>query len=155
MTPLLSMLRAAIAAFATGAIAGYVLFRIGAPVLWSVVIALPVAALTMLVARLPRATDVVWQPLPSSYSSAASVQASTLAGRLAEAAVDQDRFATRVQPRLRRLALTRLRQTHGVVDLDDARELLGPAAHRLLTDPKAPMPDPAALAVLLNRLETL
>lgn len=154
MTPLLGMVRAAIAAFAAGAIAGYVLFRIGAPVLWAVVIALPVAALTMLVARLPRSTDIVWQPLPSHYSSAASGQASTLAGRLAEAAADQDRFATRIQPRLRRLALVRLRQTHGVTDLADprARELLGTEAHRLLTDPKAQLTD---LTDLLSRLENL
>jgi hypothetical protein len=152
MTPLLSMVRAAIAAFAAGGIAGYVLYRVGAPVLWAVVIALPIAALTMLVGRLPRATDVVWQPLPSHYSSASSVQASTLAGRLAEAAADQDRFATRVQPRLRRLALARLRQTHGIADLEEARELLGPDVHRLLTDPKAPLTD---LDELLEKLEDL
>lgn len=157
MTPLLSMVRAAVLALAVGAVAGYLLFRIGAPVGWAAVVALPIAALVMLAGRLPRSTDIVWQPLPAGYSSASSVQASTLASRFAEAAADQDRFATRVQPRLRRLALSRLRQVHGIADLADprAREHLGTQAYRLITDPGTPLSDPGELAELLNRLENL
>ncbi|MCE6994427.1 hypothetical protein LZG04_06340 [Saccharothrix sp. S26] len=131
-----------------------VLARVGAPWLWAVAIGLPVGALALLVARLPRATDVQWAPQPTTTSTATHVQASTLASRLAEAAVDQDRFAKRVQPRLRRLAEARLRQVHGVPDLHDpkARAVLGDELHRLLTDPQAPLPEPARLADLLEKL---
>ena len=131
-----------------------VLVRVGAPWLWAVALGLPVGALALLVARLPRATDVLWAPRPATISMATTAQASTLAGRLAEAAVDQDRFVNRVQPRLRRLAEARLRQVHGVPDLHHpkARDVLGDELHRLLTDPKAPLPEPSRLADLLENL---
>ncbi|MBW4719161.1 hypothetical protein KZQ38_18390 [Saccharothrix sp. SC076] len=145
-------------AVAVGVVAGvgtaFGVWRAGAPPHWAAVVAVPVLALAVLVARLPRATDVVWSPPVSHLSTAASPQASSLAGRLAEAAIDQDRFAVRVQPRLRRLAEARLRQRHGVPDLADPRAagLLGPGLHRLLTDPSAPLPDPRTLTELLENL---
>ncbi|MFE9743521.1 hypothetical protein ACFYOT_01310 [Saccharothrix saharensis] len=155
MNPLVGgMGRAVALAVAVTAGTALVLVRVGAPWLWAVLLALPVGALSLLVARLPRATDVLWAPRPATISTATSAQASTLASRLAEAAVDQDRFAKRIQPRLRRLAEARLRQVHGVPDLHHpgAREVLGDDLHRLLTDPKAPLPEPARLADLLEKL---
>ncbi|WP_447005602.1 hypothetical protein ACRAKI_03485 [Saccharothrix isguenensis] len=154
MTPLVGMARATTLAVAVAAVTAFVLNRVGSPWHWAVLIALPVGALALLVSRLPRATDVVWTPLPATVSTATSVQAGTLASRFAEAAVDQDRFVTRVQPRLRRLAEARLRQQHGVHGLQDprAREVLGADLHRLLTDPTAPLPEPSKLADLLENL---
>ncbi|XVS65200.1 hypothetical protein ACQPYE_03805 [Actinosynnema sp. CA-299493] len=146
--------RAVALALVGAAVTAFVLTRVGAPWLWAVALALPVGGLTLLVARLPRATDVVWAQQPATLSTATSVQATTLASRLAEAAVDQDRFVRRVQPRLRRLAEARLRQVHGVHDLHHpkAREVLGADLHRLLTDPNAPLPEPSKLADLLENL---
>ncbi|MFT7839603.1 hypothetical protein Q5530_25960 [Saccharothrix sp. BKS2] len=153
-TPLLPLGKAAAVGLLGVAVTGFVLYRAGAPVHWAAVLALPVGALALLVSCLPRATDVLWAPPPAQVAGATSTQASGLAGRFAEAAVDQDRFARRVQPRLRRLAEARLRQRHGVPDLDDPRapDLLGPELHRLLTDPGAPLPGPARLADLLENL---
>lgn len=146
--------RAVALAVAVAAGTAFVLVRVGAPWLWAVVLALPVGGLALLATRLPRATDVVWAQQPATLSTATSVQAGTLASRLAEAAVDQDRFARRVQPRLRRLAEARLRQVHGIHDIHhpQAREALGADLHRLLTDPKAPLPEPSKLADLLENL---
>ena len=155
MNPLIgSMARAAALAAAVAALSAFLLLRVGAPWPWAVLLALPLGALALLASRLPRATDVVWAPQPAHVATATSAQAGTLAGRLAEAAVDQDRFANRVQPRLRRLAEARLRQRHGIPDLGDprAREALGDELHRLLTDPKAPLPGPSRLADLLEHL---
>lgn len=155
MSPLIGSLgRATALAVCAGAGTAFVLNRVGAPWVWAVLLALPAGALALLVSRLPRATDVVWAPQPTHVSTAVSVQASTLASRFAEAAVDQDRFVNRVQPRLRRLAEARLRQLHGVHDIHDpkAREALGADLHRLLTDPDAPLPGPSELADLLEEL---
>lgn len=154
MSPLVGMARAITLAVVVTAVTAFVLTRVGAPWHWAVPIAVPVGALALLASRLPRATDVVWSPPPATISTATSTQAGALAGRLAEAAVDQDRFVTRVQPRLRRLAEARLRQRHGVPGLDDprARDLLGADLHRLLTDPTAPLPEPSKLADLLEDL---
>ncbi|MGM1063544.1 hypothetical protein [Saccharothrix sp. Mg75] len=154
MTPLAGMGRAVALAVVAAVVTAFLLVRYGAPVHWAVLCALPAAGLALLVARLPRATDVVWAPPPAHVAGATSTQADALAGRLAEAAVDQDRFRTRVQPRLRRLADARLRQRHGIPDVHDprARDVLGPELHRLLTDPTAPLPEPARLVDLLEKL---
>jgi hypothetical protein len=154
VTPVVGLVRAALLALAVGAVAGFGLVRLGAPVEWAVVVALPVAALVLLLARLPRATDIAWSPLPAHSSGATSVAASTLASRLDEASRDRDRFTSRVRPRLRALAEARLRQ-RGVATLAEGRPLLGDAAYRLLTDPDATMPNPRALAEVLDRLEDL
>jgi hypothetical protein len=88
------------------------------------------------------------------------LDASVLATRLADAAADQSRFRTRIQPRLAKAALARLRHLPGldnVADLRDPRaaEALGPELHRLLTDPRSALPNPKTLAILLDRLEQL
>lgn len=154
MTPLVGLVRALLLALATGVVAGFALVKLGAPVGWAVVVALPVAALVLLLARLPRATDIAWSPLPARASSATSGQASTLAGRLEEASRDRDRFLSRVRPRLRALAEARLRQ-RGISTLAEGRSLLGEDAYRLLTHPDAALPHPRALAEVLDRLENL
>ncbi|MBB5956305.1 hypothetical protein FHS29_002891 [Saccharothrix tamanrassetensis] len=152
--PLMGMGGAIAVGLVAGAATGFTVFRVGAPVQWAALVALPVIALAVLVGRLPRATDIVWAPPPAHFATATSVQASNLASRLAEAVVDQDRFAVRVQPRLRRLVEARLRQRHGVPDLADPRAaaLLGPELHRLVTDPGATMPEPRKLTELLENL---
>ncbi|MEU4800769.1 hypothetical protein [Actinosynnema sp. NPDC023587] len=154
ITPMLGMAGALTAGVVVGGATAFALVRAGAPVHWAVLVALPALALAMLVARLPRATDVVWAPPPAHFSTATSVQASSLAARLAEAAVDQDRFAVRIQPRLRRLVEARVRQRHGVPDLADPRAaaLLDPELHRLVTDPGASLPDHRTLTRLLENL---
>jgi hypothetical protein len=154
VTPLVGLVRALLLAVATGLVAGVALLELGAPLGWAALVALPVAALVLLLARLPRATDIAWSPLPAHASSATSGQASTLASRLDEASRDRDRFLSRVRPRLRALAEARLRQ-RGVTTLAEGRSLLGDDAYRLLTDPNAAMPNPRALAEVLDRLENL
>jgi hypothetical protein len=154
VTPLMGLVRAALLALAAGVVAGFGLLKLGAPVEWAVLVALPVAALVLLLARLPRATDIAWSPLPEHSAGATSGQASTLASRLDEASRDHDRFRSRVRPRLRALAEARLRQ-RGVATLAEGRPLLGDDAYRLLTDPNATMPNPGALAEVLDRLEDL
>ncbi|UVS76991.1 hypothetical protein [Actinokineospora sp. UTMC 2448] len=125
----------------------------GVPVFWAVALALPAAALTALGARLSGPLEPLWTPVPDAPSAPAELQAATLAARLAEAAADRDRFLSRVQPRLRRLVLTRLRERWpDVSDVDDprVRSLLGPEHTLLVTD--AP-PTPQRLSALLDRLE--
>ncbi|WNV82311.1 hypothetical protein [Umezawaea sp. Da 62-37] len=154
MTPLLGLVRAGLLALAVGAVAGFVLYKLGSPPGWAAVVALPIAGLVLLVARLPRGADIAWSPLPAHASGATSVVASTLVSRLDEASRDRDRFTTRIRPRLRALAESRLR-LRGVTTLAEGRALLGEDAFRLLTDPDAAMPDPRVLAALLDRLEAL
>ncbi|HEV2779153.1 MAG TPA: hypothetical protein VGX25_07080 [Actinophytocola sp.] len=129
------------------------------PVGWAVVLGLPVAAIALPAALLSGAADANWEPVPGPADIAGELQASMLAARLAEAAEDQRRFVTRLQPRLRRLALAVLRTRPGAADLttvDDprARAALGPELHRVLTDKDARLPEPRRLAELLARLET-
>lgn len=154
MTPVLGLVGSACTALLVGAATGVGAYQFGAPAHWAALVALPAAALALLAARLPRATDVVWAPPPVEPNGVLHVQASTLATRLAEAAVDPDRFASRVHPRLRRLAQARLRQRHGIPDLTDPRaaQVLGPELHRLVTDPAATLPGPERLAELLEEL---
>ncbi|GAA0215776.1 hypothetical protein GCM10010492_12000 [Saccharothrix mutabilis subsp. mutabilis] len=154
MRPLVGMGAAVGIGVVVGVVTAFTLVRVGAPLHWAVVVAVPVLALGVLAARLPRATDVAWAAPPALFSTATSGHASTLASRLAEAAVDHDRFTLRVQPRLRRLVEARLRQEHGVHDLADPRAaaVLGPELHRLVTDPAATLPEPTRLAELLENL---
>jgi hypothetical protein len=152
-------LRAILSAVAAQAVLTAALARlIGTPVLWSALIALPMALLLLLLLTSPLAVEPTWSAPPVPPSAAAHLDASTLASRLDDAAADQGRFRGRVQPRLAALALARLRGRHGLADLPDltdprARAALGPELHRLLTDPAATLPEPPALQALLNRLE--
>ena len=118
--------------------------------------ALPIFLLLLLTT--PPGIEPTWTAPPIPPSAAAHLDASTLASRLDDAAVDQGRFRSRVQPRLAALALAKLRGRHGLADLADltdqrATTALGPDLHRLLTDPAATLPEPPVLQALLNRLE--
>jgi hypothetical protein len=149
------MTRVVLLAITAAAAAGVVAFvALGLPLWWTVLVALPVGAAALLVLLLSGAYDVDWAPEPDTRSASVCLHASTLADRLAQAAADPSRFATRVQPRLRRLALGALRRA-GVDDLADprAREILGADLHHLVTARDAGMPSPANLAALVRRLE--
>lgn len=146
-------------ALGAGAVAAIVaIWLMVVPVFWGVVVALPVAAGTLLALVLAGVAAPTWQPSPAPPESLTSHQASTLSTRLAEATKDPHRFRNRVQPRLRSLALNTLRQRPGLGDVTDlhdpgAREALGPELYTLLTDRDARLPSPHRLAELLSRLE--
>lgn len=130
------------------------------PAVWSVLLGLPVAAVLLLYAVSPHAVDPSWQPLPTPPAAGAHLEAGTLANRLADAMADPSRFRSRIQPRLARIALARLRRLPGTGDLADLRDeraaaLLGRELHTLLTGANATMPDPKTLVRLLHRLEEL
>lgn len=130
----------------------------GTPVVWSAVIALPLAILLLLMLLAPPGVEPVWAPPPESPAVAAHLDASMLAGRLADAADDQGRFRSRVQPRLAELALAALRRRGGLTDLVDladprAAAALGPRWHAVLTDPLATQPPPDEVLALLVGLE--
>lgn len=131
---------------------------VGTPMLWSALIALPMAAALLLFLSTPPGVEPTWADPPLPPSAATHLEASTLAGRLQDAATDQGRFRSRIQPRLAKLALTTLRRRQGLHDLPDladprARVELGPQLHDLLTDPMATLPSPGVLRGLLDRLE--
>src|SRR5882757_9145686 len=127
-------------------------------VLLARLIALPMALVLLLLLSTPAGVEPNWSAPPTPPSAAAHLEASTLASRLDDAAGDQGRFRSRVQPRLATVALARLRARPGLADLPDlhdqrARTALGPEFHRVLTDPTAPLPEPGTLLAMLNRLE--
>jgi hypothetical protein len=128
------------------------------PVIWAIVLSLPVAAIVFLAVLLSGSADANWEAVPGPGGVAVHLQATMLGARLAEAAQDQHRFVTRIQPRLASIALALLRArpaTAAVSTLDDprARAALGVELHRLLTDAQAQLPEPRRLAALLARLE--
>lgn len=151
--------RAVLAALCCEAALGFGLAKlVGTPVTWSALLALPVSGLVLLALCTPRAIEPSWQPLPAGESAVTFLEASTLATRLADAAADQSRFSSRIQPRLARLAIAWLRQRPGTEDLTDLRDpraapALGTELHALLTDPSATLPEPRTVARLLARLE--
>ncbi|CRK61543.1 hypothetical protein [Alloactinosynnema sp. L-07] len=124
------------------------------PVFWAVGIGVPVAAVTLLGARYAGPLDPLWSAVPDGAGPATELQAANLAGRLAEAADDQPRFVTRIQPRLHRLATAALRE-RGLSDMDSeaAKAFLGAELHSVLTSPRANLPPPDRLAAMLDRLE--
>ena len=139
---------------ATGVLAGIGLRVLGGLLTpWAVLLAVPIAAVTMVGLLAPRGAEPIWAPLPEPAGRATEHQAASLASRLAEAAEYPTRFQTRVQPRLRRLALAKLRRA-GIEELDDPRAaaVLGARMHRLVTDPTATMPDPETAAELFSGL---
>jgi hypothetical protein len=153
--PVLAMLIAGMAGVVTVVVARWL---VAVPMFWAVIIALPVAAFTLPATLLAGVASPTWQALPTPDDSLNTHQASSLSGRLAEAALDQRRFRVRVQPRLSRLALSTLRNRPGMQDLtslddDRARSALGTELHTLLTDRNARLPQPRRLAELLDRLE--
>jgi hypothetical protein len=146
MNGLLSILVAA--AVAVGAhLAG------GVPLGWAILVALPIGAGVFVAGAVSGVFDVDWTPEPDPRAVGTCLHASTLTDRLGLAAADPYRFTSRVQPRLRRLALDQLRR-HGVDDLRDprARELLGADLHDLLTARTAHLPQPATFTAMMRRL---
>lgn len=131
---------------------------VGTPVLWSVLVSLPLAALVLLVLATPPGIEPAWVPPPEPPAVAAHLEASTLAGRLEDAVNDQGRYRTRVQPRLAAVALSALRRRPGLGDLPDltdprAAAELGPRWHSVLTNPTATLPSPEEVLALLAKLE--
>ena len=131
---------------------------IGTPVAWALLIALPMALVLLLLLSTPAGVEPSWSAPPTPPSAAAHLEASTLASRLDDAAADQGRFRSRVQPRLATVALARLRGRPGLADLPDlhdrrAQAALGADFHRILTDPAATLPGPDRVLAMLNRLE--
>lgn len=123
------------------------------PVFWAVVVALPIATVAAMAMMVVGAAAPSWQALPVPDETLTMHQASSLSSRFAEAAKDQGRFRTRVQPRLRRLAADTLR--HKGISLEDARarDVLGDELYTLITKRDAQLPSPDRLADLLSRLE--
>ncbi|HVV24654.1 MAG TPA: hypothetical protein VHF06_34810 [Pseudonocardiaceae bacterium] len=154
-----SPLRGVIAAVATEVVLAVGLDRlVGTPVLWSVLIALPMSAALLLFLSTPPGVEPTWADPPVPPSAATHLEASTLAGRFQDAVADQGRFRSRIQPRLAAVALASLRRRQGLHDLADladprARTELGPQLHDLLTSPLATLPAPHVLLRLLDRLE--
>ena len=102
----------------------------------------------------PGAAEPIWAPLPDVHTRATEHLATSLASRLSESSEYPSRFRTRLQPRLARLALVKLRRA-GIEELHDPRapEVLGAELHRLVTDPDATLPGPARAAALFATLE--
>jgi hypothetical protein len=149
--------KAIVLAFAGAAVAMLVanyLFAI--PVSWSIALATPAGGVILLASLLSGVADANWEAVPGEATTSTELHASMLAARLAEAARDQQRYQTRIRPRLAKIALTRVRAAAGDVStLDDprARAVLGPELHRLLTDARAELPAPHQLQAMLAKLE--
>jgi hypothetical protein len=132
----------------------------GTPVGWAVLVSLPPAAAVLLTAMFVGNFDQDWTPEPDPPTASVCLHASQLTDRLGQAATDHYRFTSRVQPRLRKLALATLRrlpETADIADLHDprARGRLGADLHDLLTTPGARLPKPDEFAAMVRRLEEL
>jgi hypothetical protein len=153
MKPLYASLIALLAGTVAAVLAMWLMVM---PLFWAIVIAAPIAACVLLATLVAGVASPVWQMLPAPEETLTVHQASTLSSRFAEAAKDQSRFVSRVQPRLRGLALKTLKQRiPDLTSLNDerARRELGADLHTLLTDRGARMPSPHRLTELLSRLE--
>lgn len=151
--------RGIVAAVLAGIVVVAVAILLGAiPMGWALLFGLVGASLTLVSAMVMGNTEPNWAPAPDPLNSATVMQASTLAARLGEASTDDYRFHTRIQPRLRGLALGKLRQRAelaGLTDLADprVRALLGDDLHTMLTARDGPLPTPRRVTELLARLE--
>lgn len=157
----MSPIRAILLAVVTGvAVQLTVMKAMDTPFWWALLVALPIATAVLLTGLFAGAFDQDWTPEPDLPIASVCLHASQLSDRLGQAATDPYRFTSRVQPRLRRLALTTLRrdpETADIADLHDprAREKLGPALHDLLTASSARLPKPDEFAAMVRRLEEL
>ena len=155
----MTLLRGVLPALLAEVLLTYVIHKVvGTPVEWSILVALPISVLLVLLLTTPPGIEPTWSPPPEPPSVAAHLDASTLTGRLMDAARDQGRFRTRIQPRLAALALAALKRKPGLGDLtglDDprARDALGTRWHAALTDPSATLPERQDLLALLTFLE--
>lgn len=149
----MSLLRAAaLAVLVTVAGAVTAVAGLDVPVPWAVLVAVPAGAVTLAGGLLSGTFDADWTAEPEPPTASATLHASILTDRLEQSDMDQYRFTSRVQPRLRRLAVAALRQD---LDTPAARDRLGPELHRLLTAPDAQLPPPKTFAALMRQLEDL
>jgi hypothetical protein len=154
-----SVVRSALIGLGCMVLAGFVAHQVfGVPLAWAILFGLATGTIAMLGALLAGMMDANWEAVPHPVTSAPELHASSLATRFAEAAEDDQRFMTRVRPRLCRVAIATLRARPGTEDLtslDDprARAALGPDLHAVLTDARAAMPRPRQLATMLAQLE--
>ena len=142
-------------AVAVGAVMVAVMTVVGGVALeWSALIGVPIVAFSLLWLLAPGGAEPIWAPLPDPTTRATEHLATSLASRLAESSEYPTRFRTRLQPRLARLALVKLRRT-GIDELHDPRApaVLGAEVYRLVTDPAAVLPEPAKAAALFATLE--
>lgn len=121
---------------------------------WSALFGVPVTLFAFMVLLSPTGVEPLWAPLPDPTTRATEHLAASLASRLSEAADTPSRYRTRLQPRLARLALARLRRA-GIDELYDPRApaVLGEDLYRLVTDPDVTLPDPRTAAAMFARLE--
>jgi len=133
-------------------------FAFQVPLGWAILFALPAGALTLAVGLLSGTFDADWTAEPEPQAASVTLHATFLTERLERSAIDQYRFTSRVQPRLRRVAEAVVRGRLGSdVDVRDprARELLGADLHRLVTASDAQLPPAKTFAALMRRLEDL
>jgi hypothetical protein len=149
----MSLLRAVLlAVLVAGATAALAIAGMNVPVHWAVLMALPVGAVAIAGGLLSGTFDADWTPEPDPPTASVSLHASFLTERLERSVVDQYRFTSRVQPRLRRVARAALQQD---LNTQEAKEKLGPELHHLLTAHDAQLPPPKTFAALMRRLEEL
>jgi hypothetical protein len=149
----MSFLRVALLALlVAAATAALAIAGMSVPVHWAILLALPAGAVALAGGLLSGAFDADWTPEPDPPTASVSLHASFLTERLERSVLEQDRFTSRVQPRLRRIAEAALR-----CDLNtrEAKEKLGPELHHLLTARNAQLPPPRKFATLMRRLEEL
>jgi hypothetical protein len=147
---------AALAIVVTGVVVGVTDMAFGVPLPWAILIGLPAGAVAVAGGLLGGAVDADWTAEPEPSAAGVTLHATFLTERLERSAIDQYRFTSRVQPRLRHLA-TAVVQRRLSTDLTDprARELLGDDLHRLLTATDAQLPPATTFAALMRRLEEL
>jgi hypothetical protein len=149
----MTLKRAAVfAVVAAAAVFGAARYAMAVPWGWALLIALPAAVLTLAGCLLAGTFDADWTPEPDPPSASVTLHATFLTERLERSAIDQYRFTSRVQPRLRRIAQSVLGQD---LDTAHARERLGTELHALLTAKDAQLPPPKTFAALMRRLEEL
>jgi hypothetical protein len=149
----MSLVRAAFLAVLVAVVTGATaVVGMNVPVFWAVLIALPAGAVTLAGCLLAGTFDADWVAEPEPPAARVTLHANFLTERLERSAIDQYRFASRVQPRLRRIATAALRQD---LNTPEARDKLGPELHHLLTASDAQLPPPKTFTALMRRLEDL
>jgi hypothetical protein len=137
---------------AAAAVVAAAVFGMTVPLGWALLMAVPTAALTFAGCLLSGTFDVDWTAEPEPPAASVTLHATFLTERLERSALDQYRFTSRVQPRLRRIAQSVLGPD---LHTPAARERLGADLHRLLTATDAQLPPPKTFAALMRRLEEL
>jgi hypothetical protein len=149
----MSLLRAALLAAVVAVAAGVTAYAgMHTPVLWAVLFALPAGAVTLAGALLSGTFDADWTTEPEPPAASVTLNAAFLTERLERSTMDQYRFSSRIQPRLRAVAAAALGPD---LNTPTAKEKLGPELHALLTARDAQLPDPKKFAALMRRLEEL